>query len=121
MNNFPIPKDLLVFVTTVKKGSLHAAAEELRQTPAFDNKPIHGVTGLKYEAEDKANAIADSLEDQFRTHKPDDDYLQHHKMVRRRVLNFDHTLHQSECVDFTSSETRRLIGRLKAKTELLMK
>ena len=40
MNNFPIPKDLLVFVTTVKKGSLHAAAEELRQTPAFVTKRI---------------------------------------------------------------------------------
>lgn len=40
MNHFPIPKDLLVFVTTVKKGSLHAAAEELRQTPAFVTKRI---------------------------------------------------------------------------------
>jgi DNA-binding transcriptional LysR family regulator len=40
MNHFPIPKDLLVFVTTVNKGSLHAAAEELRQTPAFVTKRI---------------------------------------------------------------------------------
>lgn len=40
MNHFPIPKDLLVFITVVRKGSFHAAAEELRQTPAFVTKRI---------------------------------------------------------------------------------
>ena len=28
----------------------------------FDNKPIHEATGLKYEDEDKANAISTSFE-----------------------------------------------------------
>lgn len=40
MNRFPIPKDLLVFIAVVKKGSFVAAAEELRQTPAFVTKRI---------------------------------------------------------------------------------
>ena len=31
----------------------------------FDNKPIHGATGLKYEAEDKANAIGTVLKTSF--------------------------------------------------------
>lgn len=46
MNHFPTPKDLLVFETVVKKGSFHAAAEELRQTPAFVTKRIQHLESL---------------------------------------------------------------------------
>ena len=31
------------------------------------------------------------------------------------MLNFEHTLHESECLDFISSETHRLIDQLKVK------
>ena len=34
--------------------------------PNFDTRPSHGATGFKYDAEDVATAIADSLENQFR-------------------------------------------------------
>ena len=78
------------------KYSVWKIGRRLKSSNKFDNKPIHEATGLKYEAEDKANAIADSLEDQFRTHEPDD-YLQHYRRVRRCVFNLEHTLDQSEC------------------------
>ena len=93
--------------------SVWKIGRRLKSSKNSENRPIHGATGLKYDALEKANAIAESLEDQFRTHEPDDDYLTHYRKVRRSVRNFEHTLHQSECLDFTSSETRRLIGQLK--------
>ena len=96
-----------------KDNSVWKIGRRLKSSTKFENRPIHGATGLKYNALDKANAIADCLEDQFRTHEPDDDYLRHYREVRRSVRNFEHTLHQSECLDFTSSETRRVIGELK--------
>lgn len=40
MKHYPIPKDLLVFITVVKKGSFNTAAEALGQTPAFVTKRI---------------------------------------------------------------------------------
>lgn len=40
LTQYPLPKDLLVFQTVVKCGSLCAAAEQLGQTPAFVTKRI---------------------------------------------------------------------------------
>ena len=100
-----------------KDNSVWKIGRRLKSSKKLENRPIHGATGLKYNALDKANAIADCLEDQFRTHEPDDDYLKHYREVRRSVRNFEHPLHQSECLDFTSSETRRLIGQLKVNRQ----
>ena len=41
------------------KYSVWKISRRLKSSNKFDNKPIHGATGLKYEAEDKANAIAE--------------------------------------------------------------
>ena len=86
----------------VSDNSVWKIGRRLKSSKKFEYRPIGGATGLKYNALDKPNAIADCLEDQLRTHEPDDDYLMRYRRVRRSLRNFERSLHQSECVDFTS-------------------
>ena len=97
----------------METNSIWKIAKRLKDTSSFDSKPIHGANGLNYNALDKANAIADCLEDQYKAHKADDDYRQHYRQVRRRVTNFSHSDVTTEYQDITVSETRRLIKKLK--------
>ena len=60
-----------------------------------------------YSALDKANAVADCFEDQFRAQRTSNDYLQHYSRVYRAVTKLSHSAINSGYKNLTISETQR--------------
>jgi hypothetical protein len=74
---------------------------------------IHGTTGLKYHPVEKANAIADSLEIQFRTHDLCDD--NHERRVEAGVQALLETVDKDPPQRIRPCDLQKLINSLKLR------
>jgi hypothetical protein len=63
-------------------GDIWKLSNSFKGTRRYANTPIHGRGGVKYDAIGKATAVADCLEDQFKSNETDDLFRDHYKLFR---------------------------------------
>ena len=88
-------------------------ANRIRGSRTTDSSPIQGRDRVIYEAQGKATAVADSLEDQFRTNDSEPEFLNHYTLVRNGVQQFRNTNFDTSIQSVSGNEVRNIIKHLK--------
>jgi len=71
--------------TASESGTIWNMANRIRGSRITDSSPIQGRDRVIYEAQGKATAVADSLEDQFRPNDSKPEFRNHYRLVRNGV------------------------------------
>jgi len=99
--------------TASESGTIWKMANRIRGSRTTDSPPIQGRDRVRYEAQGKATAVTDSIEDQFRPNDSEPEFRNHYRLVRNGVQQLRNINFDTSIQSVSGNEVRNIIKQLK--------